>query len=524
MKITDIRWICIQWVSLTVMLLLVRSGFAFGDKTAANAPDILIIMPDQMRGDGLSAVDHPVVRTPNMDELAEAGTLFRRAYATVPSCIPARHAMLTGLYPHTSGVVGSAGTLVTRATMPQIFRDAGYLTALIGRTMHQRNPDEELGYEKVIQGSVFPGRHDDYFNFLMDNLSPETSLGQVLHEDGLRNMVEAIGVTYNHWQAEPWPLDEQWHPTSWIARESQQLVNEVSPGQPLLLTASFYAPHPPLFPTGRYFDAFLDMDLPDIALGDWVDLDVLSPAAYPPPQGSHGGSRVRLEGEQLRRAQAGYFGLIEQLDDAIAPLIAAFKKRSNQAGRPWVILITSDHGEMLGDHGYFRKCEPYEGSANIPFIIAASEDSGFQRGARSYQPVGLEDIMPTLADMAGITTPEVDGVSLVPLLRGREQEVRPWLHLEHSPAYSDGQAFQSLTDGRFKYIWRPLDGSEQLFDLENDPLEERNLAADPHHASLVELWRNRLIQRLAPRPEGFSDGERLVPGQPYEPIQPGKNP
>lgn len=514
-----------------ICLMILLTGFSnseSGDKIRtidpSEAPDILIIMPDQMRGDMLSAVGHPVVKTPKMDELADGGALFRRAYSTVPSCIPARYAMLTGMSPQTSGVVGSTNTRVTRQTMPHIFQNAGYQTAFVGRTMHQLNTDEELGYERVIQGSVYPRRHDDYLRFLKDKLSLETTLGKILHEKGLPAMVEAIGVTYNHWQAEPWPLDDSWHPTSWIARESQQVVRDAPANQPLFLTASFYAPHPPLFPPSRYFDAYLNMDLPDVAFGTWVNRDLLSAAVYPPPPGSHGGSRVILEGEQLRRAQAGYFGLIEHLDHAITPLIDDFKRRSEQAGRPWVILITSEHGEMLGDHGYFRKCEPYEGSANIPFLIAASSNMGYQQGIYSSQPVGLEDVLPTLADIAEIDTPEVDGISLVPLMQGEDHQIRPWFHMEHAPTYSDEQAFHALTDGQYKYIWRPLNGTEQLFDLDADPKEESDLTSNPDLEDQVEKWRNRLVERLAPRPEGFSDGKRLIAGRPYKPIQAGKTP
>jgi len=234
------------------------------------------------------------------------------------------------------------------------------------------------------------------------------------------------------------------------------------------------------------------------------------------PTGSKNGHRIRLEGDMLRRAQAGYFGLIEHLDEQFGPLIAEFKARSEKAGRAWIIAFSADHGEMLGDHGYFRKCEPYEGAANIPFIIAGSASLGFKRGARCNQPVCLEDIMPTLLAAAGVKIPgNVDGRNLVPVLRGEGRVEREWLHYEHAPCYGKEQAFHALTDGHFKYIWRPDDGTEQLFDLDKDLREEHDLSKAP----AVKLWRERLVKRLAGRLEGFSDGQRLIAGRPYPALQ-----
>ncbi len=495
--------------------LLLSLAVAVRAESAPALPDILMLMPDQMRGDCLSILEHPVVRTPQMDQLAREGVLFRRAYATVASCIPARYALLTGLYPQTSGVVGFRQRPIQTPTLPQIFRDAGYRTALFGRSMHQSDGPQALGYQVAVKGSTYV-EGDDYVQFLQARLSPETRLGRPLHERGIRALVAAMGVTYNHWEAEPWPLDDAWHPTSWVAREAQEFVEGAAGEEPLFLTASFYAPHPPLFPPAEYFEFYLQSELPPPARGAWVDWDSLT------PQGGEGGRRrVLLAGEPLRRAQAGYFGLIQHLDDAVAPLIAAFTARSKRAGRPWLIVLTSDHGEMLGDHGYFRKCEPYEGSANVPFVISGSPDWNFDAGSRSLQPVCLEDLMPTLADLAGIPCPPVDGVSLAPRLRGQTQAVRPWLHFEHAPTYADDQAFHALTDGRYKYIWRPTEGAEQLFDLQEDPLEEQDLAGEPERQELLARWRQRMVRRLAPRPEGFSDGQSLIAGRPYRPLNPG---
>ena len=484
------------------VILCVVCGYSWAAEKPSK-PDVLLIMPDQMRGDCLSILGHAAVRTPHLDELARQGTLFRRAYTTVPSCIPARHALLTGLFPQTSGVVGYAARPLSAPTMPQLLFDAGYETVLVGRHMHQIPRSEPHGYQTRLLGTAYAD--GDSYDVYLKKVSS--------HTEGLNKLVSDLGVSRNGWQAKPWPLADDQHPTAWVARQARKIVADSEADKPLFLTASFVAPHPPLFPPKRYFEKYYAADLPRPAHGDWVDWGSLS------PEGDRPGHRVLLEGEPLRAAQAGYFGLIEQLDNEIAPLIEEFKARSKSAGRSWLIWVIADHGEMLGDHGYFRKCQPFEGSANIPFLVADSPELGFRPGQRCTQPVCLEDVMPTLLEMAGAVRPEVlDGVSLVPVLRGEKREIRPWLHFEHAPCYSKVQAFHALTDGRFKYIWRPVDGTEHLFDLNNDPCEEHDLSKDAAHGQALKTWRATLTERLAGRPEGFSDGSRLIQGRRYRPL------
>jgi len=489
-------------------VLILIAGLAILGRLAASAeapkPDILFLMPDEMRGDCLSVLGHPAVHTPQLDKLAEEGAVFRRAYSTCPSCIPARHALLTGLFPATSGVVGYAATPITHPTMPKLLADAGYRTLLVGRWMHQKPANESYGYQKEIRGSTHID--DDEYDKFLKQAAPETG--------GIRSLVGKLGLSFNGWEAKPWPLAEDLHPNVWIVNQARKTLKETPLEQPLFLTTSFFAPHPPLFPPKRLFDAYLAQKPPAPAHGDWVDWQALS------PKGDKGGHRVLLEGETLRATEAGYFGLIQHLDEQIVPLIAEFKERSRQARRPWVIVFTADHGEMLGDHGFFRKCEPFEGSANIPFLVAGAPELGFKAGLRSMQPVCLEDVMPTLLELAGASCPKpMDGISLVPVLRGQKQVVRASLHLEHAPCYSKQQAFHALTDGQFKYIWRPVDGTEHLFDLGKDPREEHDLAKVASQRAALEQWRARMVAQLAGRPEGFSDGAKLIPGQPYPPLQ-----
>ena len=470
----------------------------------APQPDILLLLPDQWRGDCLAAVGHPVVKTPTLDRLARDGALFRRAYSTCPSCIPARLALLTGLHPSTSGLVGYAPILIKHPTFPALLADAGYATVLVGRNMHQNPPNPSIGYQRELLGSTYLS--DDDYDRALRIAAPASG--------GIRAVLEGLGLTTNFWQAKAWSLPDELHPTAWVSARARSVIAETAPAQPLFLTASFYAPHPPLFPPKTYFEKYLAAPLPSPARGDWVKWDALS------PNGDRAGHRIRLEGEKLRAAQAGYFGLIEHLDAQLAPLIAAFTARSRAAGRPWIIVFTTDHGELLGDHGYFRKCEPYEGSANIPFIIAASPDLTFKAGLRSFQPVCLEDIMPTLLELAGLPPPKpMDGISLVATLRGASTPLRATLHSEHANTYGPAQAFHALTDGRSKYLWRPADGTEQLFDLTHDPREEHDLAPAAAHAAALADWRSRLIRELTGRPEGFTDATRLIAGRPYPAVQ-----
>ncbi len=464
-------------------------------------PDILLIMPDQLRGDCLGLAGHPVLRTPVLDEIGGQGAHFTRATSTCPSCIPARRCLLTGQFPATGGMVGFRGAPLTVPTLPDLLRQGGYATRLAGRYMHQEPYGEPYGYEEQILGSTYIP-HDDYARFL-DERAP--------HVGGIRG----VASSFNGWHAHPWPLGEDLHPTNWTTAAARRLLAAAPDGKPLFLTASTYAPHPPLVPPAWYLDYYLRRDLPAAARGDWVDWETLraTGAAVDAP-------RVRLEGDALRLAQAGYFGLIHHLDDQLYWLVQAFTERSGRRRRPWMIVVTSDHGEMLGDHGYFRKCEPYEGSAHIPLLIRGSQDLGFVSALTHAGPVCLEDILPTLLDVAGLPPPAgIDGVSLAPLLRGETTApVRPFLHAEHAPCYSAQQAFHSLTDGVWKYIWRPHDGSEQLFNLAADPRETADLASRPEHDAQCRRWRHELIHRLEGRPEGFTDGRRLIAGRPYPPL------
>lgn len=450
-------------------------------------PNFILFMTDQQRGDCLSLDGHPVVMTPNMDAIGGSGTHFSRAYSTCPSCIAARRCLLSGKAPFNNQMVGYEVTpWEPETTLPAELRRAGYQTAMIGRNMHQYRPDAHYGFEYVAE---------DYSAYIQR----ETT--------GAEGGMLGHGISCNGWAARPWHLPEHLHYTHWVVNEALYFIRtQRDKSRPFFMIISFIAPHPPLVPPAFYMDRYLRQDMPPPVIGDWAE---------PPPNKGLGqrvdSDQVCLTGEALRSCQAGYYGLINHIDDQINRIL----DRNPQVDwRNTTTLFTADHGEMLGDHYLFRKCHAFEGSSRIPMLINVP---GMPGGQVCREPVGLEDIMPTLLDLADCPIPEgLDGRSLVPLLRGDPNpEWRPWIHSEHAQCYRREQANHFLTDGKEKYVWMTHTGQELLFDLEKDPGECRNLSADPAGAERLTCWRNRLISHLRDRPEGFSDGTKLIAGRPH---------
>ncbi|MCX5662308.1 MAG: arylsulfatase [Planctomycetota bacterium] len=471
------------------------------ERSTANRPNIILIMTDQQRGDCLSCEGHPVLLTPSMDGIAAQGTRFRRAYSTCPVCIPARRSLLSGQFPQTHGLVGYAEGIEWHpaATLPGTLADAGYQSVLIGRSMHQHPGRKRYGYEQM---TIFDrGAGDDYGDFLRRN-----SAGYDATSSGASWL--GGGVMHNDWTARPFHLPEPMHFTNWVVDESLRFLHQRDPSCPLFLTVSFIAPHPPLQPPAFYFERYLRTGVPPPHIGDW---------ALPPASAADCGggdpvapSKIDLRGEALLSARAGYYGLINHVDDQIRRLLNSVDGLPRLVGDNTVVLFTSDHGEMLGDHHQWRKQQGYEASARVPLLVRGPRSMGLAQNAVVDAPVCLEDIMPTCLDLAGLPIPaSVEGRSLLPLLRGERPAWRDHLHLECA------DNFHAITDGQRKYVWLTKDGREQFFDLATDPNELRNLVADPAWRERAAAWRGLLIEKLKGRPEGFTDGERLIAGRPY---------
>lgn len=223
--------------------------------------------------------------------------------------------------------------------------------------------------------------------------------------------------------------------------------------------------------------------------------------------------RARYRPDILHRARAGYYGHMTHIDHQVnrfLEMLHEYRLHTNT----WIV-FTSDHGEMMGDHHLFRKGYAYEGSARLPFILKGPEKSGITRGSVCDTVVELRDIMPTLLDCAGLPAAQgIDGSSFLAHARGdATAPLRPWLHGEHTIF---GYSMHWITDGREKYIWHSGDGTEQLFNLADDPQELADLGINPssHAKERIAHWREAMVSELRDRAEGFVNNGCLVPGRP----------
>lgn len=467
-------------------------------------PNIVLIMCDQMRGDCIGADGHPDVKTPYLDSIAAEGTRFGHAYSACPSCIPARAALLTGQSQRAHGRVGYLDGVPWEYAhmLPSVIGGAGYHTEAIGK-MHVHPPYRRCGFHNLTL-------HDGHLGYYRDPNRPwiehqeahDAYLAFLKERHGFAADTCDTGVECNAWIARPWIYDEMSHPTNWACSRSIDFLRRRDRDVPFFLKLSFVRPHPPWDAPAPYFDMYSGMRLRAPAMGDW--------ATQKESRMFH--SYFGSSDEELRRqGMVGYYACITHMDHQIGRLLKAL----DQEGilEDTLLIFTSDHGEMLFDHGLFRKVNPYEGSVRIPLLMRLGKN--LQNG-RTQLPVSgaiaeLRDIAPTILDCAGIPIPpSMDGVSLLPSLHNENARVRDYLHGEHS-----GGEFSNhyIVTERDKYIWFSQSGREQYFDLTADPREERDLILSPDSRDRIGTLRKLLIRELTGREEGYTDGEQLIAGK-----------
>jgi choline-sulfatase len=426
----------------------------FGSKgkiDLADKPNILVLMADQLNGTLFP--DGPVewLHAPNLKALAARSARFANAYTGSPLYAPGRASYMSGQLPHRTRVYDNAAEFASDIpTYAHHLRRAGYSTALSGK-MHFVGPDQMHGFEERLTTDIYPadfGWTPDYHN-----LGSVTGAG--------------IGEISNQLE-----YDDE------VAYHATRKVYDLGRRQderPWMLTVSFSHPHDPYVARQKYWDLYEDcvhLD-PEVPAFDLADQDPHSRRLL---EASDAGSFDITE-DTIRRSRRAYFANISYIDDKIGEVLSALE--ATEQSEDTIIVFVSDHGDMLGERGLWFKMSFLEGSARVPLMIAAP---GLPAG-RIETPVSTMDVNPTLADLAGIDLGEIlpwtDGETLVPLARG-EARTAPVL-MEYAAEGSEAPLV-AIRQGRWKYIHCELD-PPQLFDLDADPHELRNLAHDPAYAA-----------------------------------------
>ena len=421
-------------------------------------PNILILMVDQLNGTLFPDGPAEWLHAPNLARLAERSVRFANAYTASPLCAPGRASFMSGQLPRRTGVYDNAAEF--RSDIPTFahhLRRAGYQTCLSGK-MHFVGPDQLHGFETRLTTDIYPAD----FGWTPDYRKPGERIDWWYHNMGsvtgagvaeITNQLEFDDEVAFHGEAEVYRL----------ARDKNQ--------QPWCLTVSFTHPHDPYVARRRFWDLYADCDhlQPQLPAMAYQDHDPHSRRIFD----ANDWRNYDIAGDDVARSRRAYFANISYLDDKIGEILGALKATRQEA----VILFVSDHGDMLGERGLWFKMNFFEGSARVPLMVAAPGLAP----RRIEAPVSTLDVCPTLCELAGVSledvAPWIDGESLVAVAGGAERTAP--VAMEYAAEGSEAPLV-SLRYGRWKYNRCALD-PDQLFDLESDPHELKNLAEAPEH-------------------------------------------
>ena len=442
-------------------------------------PNLLFITTDHQRADSLGMVQAGIEVTPNLNRLAQDAAVFTRAYNACPLCAPARTALATGKYPTRTGIAVNdfrGEHAEDHKPMHQFLSEAGFEVAHVGVHHVRVEPtlDKRLPFAKWFTDSEY--RHSMQEKGISLRDRDTSRFRSTVVENQLGEMVES---DYSNTVTDVWPYGLDTFKDRHFAREAVEYLQN-APCEPFALFLCLWAPHPPLEVPEPYASMF-DPDAIDLPA------NVGQTAAGEPPGRREGMPAQLAEGlteQEWRKVWAAHLGLTRLADDCLGDILSALDS-SGQPGNTLVI-FTSDHGDHLGQHRMYQKMEMYEQAINVPLVIRGP-------GVTPHRSDGLVshlDLLPALLDYYRIPQPEdLDGTSFCEsVTAGTPVPDRP-VFSQYSGNKTVGNIRRAVITRRHKYIFDPADEPE-LYDLEADPLETHNLAADPANASLIRELHN----------------------------------
>ena len=444
---------------------------------SGNKPNILIIMVDQLNGTFFPDGPADFLHAPNLKALAARSARFVNNYTSSPLCAPARASFMAGQLPSRTRVYDNAAEYVSSIpTYAHHLRRAGYYTALSGK-MHFVGPDQLHGFEERLTTDIYPAD----FGWTPDYRKPGERIDWWYHNMG---SVTGAGVAEITNQME---YDDE---VAFLANQKLYHLsreNDDADRRPWCVTVSFTHPHDPYVARKKFWDLY-------------EGCEHLEPTVAPIPfdqQDPHSRrlmlacdyEKFDITRDNVRRSRQAYFANISYLDEKVGELVDTLT-RTRMVDNT-MILFCSDHGDMLGERGMWFKMSFLEGSARVPLMVAGP---GVKPGTHKA-PVSNLDIAPTIADLARISMDEImpwtDGESLVPVIGGAERTSPVLMEYAAEGSYAP---MIGIREGKWKYIHCSLD-PDQLFDLNSDPTELNNLAADPAHAATLGHFQAKALER-----------------------------
>ena len=444
--------------SLAICLALAAVGGLAATAAEDRKPNVLFLIADDFNCD-LHCYGHPRVQTPNIDKLAARGVRFERAYCQYPLCNPSRASFLTGRRPDETTVHNNAlhfrDVIPDTVTMPQLFRNNGYFVARVGKLYHYGVPTQ-IG----TPGLDDPPSWQETVNPIGRDKREEDKIFSLLPGK--------FGGTLS-WLAAEGKDDEQ---TDGIgAIEAIKLLKQHK-DEPFFLAVGFYRPHTPYVSPKKYFDLYPaeSIKLPELSQADRAKTPSAAYASFKKEQ-------ANMDDELRRKAIQAYWASISFMDAQVGKVVDALERLGLADNT--IVVMTSDHGYHMYDHGLFQKMSLFENSTHVPLIIAAPGAKGNGESTKSLTE--LVDLYPTLADLCGLEAPDyLDGKSQRPALDDPSRSVKDAAFTQVRRGKKSGY---SVRTDRWRYmLWDDGLEGEQLFDMQADPHELRNLAGEARYA------------------------------------------
>ncbi len=445
----------------------------------SDQPDIVMIVTDQQRYDTIRALGADHMDTPNLDRLADRGTIFSNCHVTAPSCVPCRASLFTGYYPHTNGVLAN-GQPWSKTWVSELAL-AGYHTVNIGK-MHTIPYEADAGFTErfVVENKdrYMEGRW--YFDEWDKALAAHGMKKQQRVEyRKLPDYKDRLG-------AFTWDMPEHLQSDNFVGGMARWWLETKPVEKPMFMVVGFPGPHPPYDPTPDMAAKYMERDIPmpNVTAVEMADLvPPLAEKRVHDVEVDHDSVSWKLNPTEAetRRMRAYYYANVEMIDTEVGLILDALEKRGRLDNT--IIIFTSDHGDALGDHGLSQKWSAYEEVTRVPLIISAPER--FAGGRTEDALVQLFDLGPTILEWAGVTPdPTFEAQTLNPALTGETFTGRSHVFCEQGGDVNltGASFFTMVRSGSHKLVHFQGADYGQLFDLENDPKEVHNLWDAPDAA------------------------------------------